>query len=91
MQDRYYRYYGVITGFMTNLTNLEISKPEGYSEEAVDQILDDTEAAQKVTTGPLYPTSYSANTAAEDTVNHYLCNGRVLLGCLRAGTVRHHL
>ena len=68
MQDRYYRYYGVITGFMTNLTNLEISKPEGYSEEAVDQILDDTEAAQKVTTGPLYPTSYSANTAAEDTV-----------------------
>ena len=36
MQDRYYRYYGVITSFLTNLTNLEIDKPEDYSEEAVN-------------------------------------------------------
>ena len=39
MQDRYYRYYGVITSFLTNLTNLEIDKPEEYSEEAVNEIL----------------------------------------------------
>ena len=58
MQDRYYRYYGVITSFLTNLTNLEIYKPEGYSEEAVNEILDDTEAAQKYSTAPLYPGSY---------------------------------
>ena len=37
-RDRYYRYYGVLTGFMTNLTNLEIAKPEGYSEQAVDDV-----------------------------------------------------
>ena len=68
MQDRYYRYYGVITSFLTNLTNLEISKPEGYSEEAVNEILDDTEAAQKYSTAPLYPGSYGATTSADETV-----------------------
>ena len=68
MQDRYYRYYGVITGFMTNLSNLEISKPDGYSEEAVNAILDNVEDGGKFTTSPLYPESYSANTAAEDVV-----------------------
>ena len=31
MQDRYYRYYGVTTSFLTNLTNLEISKPVSYT------------------------------------------------------------
>ncbi len=46
MQDRYYRYYGVITSFLTNLTNLEIDKPEEYSEEAVNEILDDVEAGK---------------------------------------------
>ena len=67
MQDRYYRYYGVITSFLTNLTNLEISKPEGYSEEAVNEILDDTEAAQKYSTASLYPGSYGATTSADET------------------------
>ena len=43
MQDRYYRYYGVVTGFMTNLSNLEIDKPDNYSEEAVDAILDNVD------------------------------------------------
>lgn len=66
MQDRYYRYYGVITGFITNLTNLEIDKPDDYSEEMVNQILDDIEAGERYTTAPLYPTSYSAVTADED-------------------------
>ena len=62
MQDRYYRYYGVITGFMTNLTNLEISKPEEYSQEAVDALLDNADESQKFATSPLYATSYSAVT-----------------------------
>ena len=62
MQDRYYRWYGVITGFMTNLTNLEIDEPEGYSEEAVNALLDETEAAGAVRTGPNFPDSYAART-----------------------------
>ena len=65
MQDRYYRYYGVITSFLTNLTNLEITKPETYSEEAVNTILDDVEAGEKYTTQPLYPESYGATTPAD--------------------------
>ncbi len=94
MQDRYYRYYGVITGFMTNLTNLEISKPEEYSQEAVDALLDNADESQKFATSPLYSTSYSAVTPqgrAGEAAHHHLCDGRVLLGCLGAGTVRHHL
>lgn len=35
MQDRYYKNYGVITGFLTNLQVLDIEKPEDYSEDAV--------------------------------------------------------
>ena len=66
MQDRYYRYYGVITSFLTNLTNLEITKPETYSEEAVNTILDDVEAGEKYTTQPLYPESYGATTPATE-------------------------
>ena len=37
---------------MTNLTNLEIDKPEGYSEQAVDDILDNVAESQKFSTGP---------------------------------------
>ena len=62
MQDRYYRWYGVITGFMTNLTNLEIDEPEGYSEEAANALLDETEAAGAIRTGPNFPDSYAART-----------------------------
>lgn len=62
MQDRYYRWYGVITGFMTNLTNLEIDEPESYSEEAVNALLDETEAAGAIRTGPNFPDSYAART-----------------------------
>ena len=68
MQDRYYRYYGVITSFLTNLTNLEIDKPEEYSEEAVNEILDDVEAGEKYSTSPLYPESYGATTPADESV-----------------------
>ena len=68
MQDRYYRYYGVITGFMTNLSNLEIDKPEAYSEEAINAILDNVEAGEKYTTSPVYPGSYAAQTPADEQV-----------------------
>ena len=65
MQDRYYRWYGVITGFMTNLTNLEIIPPEDYSEEAVNALLDEIETAQSIKTGPNFPDSYGAVTAPD--------------------------
>ena len=68
MQDRYYRYYGVVTGFMTNLSNLEIDKPDAYSEETVDAILDNVDESQKFSTSPLYPTSYAATTAKDEQV-----------------------
>ena len=68
MQDRYYRYYGVITSFLTNLTNLEIDKPEDYSEEAINAILDDVEAGEKYTTSPAWPDSYAAQTPADEQV-----------------------
>lgn len=67
MQDRYYRYYGVTTSFLTNLTNLEIAKPDDYSEDAVNEILDDTAAAGNYQTAPLYPASYGAVTPAGET------------------------
>ena len=66
MQDRYYRYYGVLTGFMTNLTNLEIDKPEGYSEQAVDDILDNVAESEKFSTGPMYAGSYAVTTPKEE-------------------------
>lgn len=67
MQDRYYRWYGVISAFMTNLQNLEIDKPDGYSKNTVDALLAQTGQAQTET--PRYPGSYaaSAGEAAEKT------------------------
>ena len=62
MQDRYYRWYGLITGFVTNLTNLEIDAPDDYSEEAVNTVLDEVEEAGRMTTGPNFPDSYGATT-----------------------------
>ena len=59
MQDRYYRNYGVITGFLSNLQNLEIDKPENYSEEAVQEILDQVAAGDDT---PLFADSYAART-----------------------------
>ena len=55
MQDRYYRYYGVVTGFMTNLSNLEIDKPDNYSEETVDAILDNVDESRKFSTSRCTP------------------------------------
>ncbi len=38
MQDRYYKNYGIVTGFITNLVVLDIAEPENYSPEAVDEL-----------------------------------------------------
>lgn len=59
MQDRYYRNYGVITGFMTNLQALDIEKPEHYSAESVQALADEVQAAAK-RAQPLYEDSYAA-------------------------------
>lgn len=38
MQNRYYRNYGVVTGFLTNIQNLKVDKPEGYGETSVTEL-----------------------------------------------------
>ena len=68
MQDRYYRYYGVITGFLSNLSNLEIDKPENYSEETVNELLDRVDTNKKFRAGPLYASSYRAVTPEPERV-----------------------
>ena len=68
MQDRYYRYYGVITGFLSNLSNLEIDKPENYSEKTVNELLDRVDTNKKFRAGPLYAASYRAVTPEEERV-----------------------
>ena len=40
MQNRYYRNYGVIAGFLTNIQNLEVDEPEDYSEETVNALVE---------------------------------------------------
>ena len=62
MQDRYYKNYGILTGFFTNLRVLDISAPDGYSQEAVDQIVQRTEQAQKADSEPFFANSYASST-----------------------------
>lgn len=57
MQNRYYRTYGVISGFMTNLQALNIAEPEGYSPEAVQALADQ---ADETRAKPRYAQSYRA-------------------------------
>lgn len=57
MQNRYYRTYGVITGFLTNLQALDIAGPEGYSPEAALAL---AQQAEENRTAPRYAESYRA-------------------------------
>lgn len=57
MQNRYYRTYGVLTGFLTNLQALDIAEPEGYSAEAALAL---AKKADEHRAGPRYPQSYRA-------------------------------
>lgn len=62
MQDRYYKNYGVITGFLTNLQALDIEKPDGYGKEAAEALTERTHqnAASRL---PLWENSYAATAA----------------------------
>ena len=69
MQDRYYRYYGVITASPANDTNLRSTGLRlTASGEAINAILDNVEAGEKYTTSPVYPGSYAAQTPADEQV-----------------------
>ena len=63
MQDRYYRTHGVLTGFITNLQMLQIDRPPNYSEDNVQQLLDEIRAST-VHNAPVYTASYAASVPA---------------------------
>ena len=65
MQDRYYKNYGVITGFMTNLQVLDIEAPENYSEKSVLELAARVEETAE-TAKPLYKESYAATADAPE-------------------------
>lgn len=58
MQDRYYRNYSIVTGFLTNLRVMQFEAPENYSQEAVYERLDQVE--KDLSGEPLYEDSYAA-------------------------------
>ena len=56
MQNRYYRNYGVIAGFLTNIQNLEVDEPEDYSEETVNALV---EQSYSQDLAPVFEGSYA--------------------------------
>lgn len=58
MQDRYYRNYSIVTGFLTNLRVMQFEAPEDYSQEAVYERLDQVE--KDLSDEPMYEDSYAA-------------------------------
>lgn len=58
MQDRYYRNYSIVTGFLTNLRVMQFEAPENYSQEAVYERLDQVE--KDLSDEPMYADSYAA-------------------------------
>ena len=58
MQDRYYRNYSIVTGFLTNLRVMQFEAPENYSQEAVYERLDQVE--KDLSNEPMYADSYAA-------------------------------
>lgn len=60
MQDRYYKNYGVVSGFITNLTVLDIDAPEGYNEKTLQGMMDDVEKAAK-TRAPMFDEADATN------------------------------
>ena len=65
MQDRYYKNYGVVTGFITNLRVMDIEAPENYSQESVEALAAETEEKAE-NAQPLFESSYAAVTPAEE-------------------------
>ena len=66
MQNRYYRNYGVISGFLTNLQQLDIDEPEDYSEETMAQLKQEMEQLED-SHQVLWPESPAALDTAYDT------------------------
>lgn len=58
MQDRYYRNYGLVTAFFTNIQVMNIDAPDGYSADTVQALLDETTSHRP--SAPLYSASYAA-------------------------------
>ena len=56
MQNRYYRNYGVIAGFITNIQNINVKKPAGYNQNTVETLL---EEAEKQDLAPEFEGSYA--------------------------------
>lgn len=56
MQDRYYRNYGLVTAFFTNMQVMQVQGPEGYSQEAVQQVLNGVGKDNQ----PYFAASYAA-------------------------------
>ena len=57
MQNRYYRNYGVVAGFVTNIQNLKVDRPDGYSQHAVAKL---AQEARKNDLAPVFAGSYKA-------------------------------
>lgn len=55
MQDRYYRNYGLVTAFFTNMQVMQVDAPEGYSAERVQEIQNGIGDSE-----PYYAASYAA-------------------------------
>ena len=66
-QARYYRNYGVITGFLTNIQTLKIDQPENYGADALSQLVEDTENRADKRKN-MFPGSYGSQSAAAQTV-----------------------
>lgn len=58
MQDRYYRNYGLVTAFFTNMQVMQIDAPDGYSAQAVQAAMQEIEANKP--DAPLFANSYAA-------------------------------
>ena len=59
MQDRYYKNYGILTGFL-QICAFWIFPRRTVFAEAVDQIVQRTEQAQKADSEPFFANSYAA-------------------------------
>lgn len=55
MQNRYYKNYGVVAGFLTNIQNLQVDEPDSYTQEAVSDLL---QQAQSEDLAPTFAGSY---------------------------------
>lgn len=58
MQDRYYRNYGLVTAFLTNMQVMQVQAPDGYNQQAVEDALE--RMRQRGSNDPYFAGSYAA-------------------------------